>query len=114
MRMIVLSSLLLILVGCRSTTDVINDIHKNDWQTARAEATRYLKVLAGDRFDTVVAAEDLEPLFDRQASYRETAEAARRAIRWRIDMANNQYESGAINLSLILSALLAKKIEVEE
>lgn len=89
----------------------IRNIDKENWKKARAEAREYLKVLTGDRFDEVVAERELEPLFSSRASYEETALAARRAVRWRIEMAGGQYESGAINLSMVLSTLLAAKLE---
>ena len=112
MRMVTASILLLVLVGCTSVKEIIDETHQDDWKNARAEARRYLKVLTGDRFETVVMQEDLEPLFDRDASYQEVAEAARRAIRWRIGVAGGQVESGAVNLAMILSPLLAKRVQV--
>ena len=110
-RMVTASVLLFLLVGCTSVESIIDETHQNDWKNARAEARDYLKMLTGDRFDTVVIQRELEPLFDSGASYKETALATRRAIRWRIETAGGVVESGAINLSIVLSSLLSRKVK---
>ena len=69
--------------------------------------------LTGDRFDEVVDDNNLYPLFDPDASYRETVLAARRAIRWRVRVAGNNFESGSVNLALTLGGLLGRKPRVE-
>ena len=107
-QIITISILLFIIASC-STLDTIHTVRENEWREAKAEVKEYLKTLAGVRFNGVVAERDLEPLFDNEASYEETALAARRAIRWRIEVARGTIESGSINLSMVLGSLLARK-----
>lgn len=105
MKTVLAVTLLLSCLACTST-------HTLEYEDATAEARDYLKRLAGDRFDEVMEDYDLYPLFDDEASYHDAALAARRAVRWRIDVAGG-IESGAINLSTVLSGLLGRKPRVD-
>ena len=89
-------------LGCVSS-------HTLEYRSSVAEAREYLQSLAGDRFDEVVEDYGLHPLFDEEASYEETASAARRAVRWRINVADRAFESGSVNLAMVLAGLLGRK-----
>lgn len=88
-------------------------IHTKEYDDARAEAYEYLRSLTGDRFDEVMDDQNLYPLFNIEASYGEAVRAARRAVRWRIEVAGGKVESGAINLGMVLSGLLGRKPRVD-
>lgn len=99
-------SVFLLFLGCVSVRTL-------EHRDAIAEVRGYLYTLAGDRFDEVVEDYNLYPLFDEEASYHDTIMAARRAVRWRIEVAGGVFESGSVNLAATLSGLLGRKPRVD-
>jgi len=100
------SILLVVCAGCSS-------IHVDEYNDSVAEARTYLMKLTGDRFDLVMEDNNLYPLFDPEASYEEASLAARRAVRWRMNLVNNMVESGWVNMAMTFSGLLGRKPRVD-